>query len=153
MLNICLTFLLSFLPLHTDAGLDYAEHLKLANESSDYCMDFFDLMYAHQYDNSTARGYFGVATMMQAKVYANPFTKLSYFNKGKKILETAIQDDQDNVELRFIRFAVQKKVPDLLFYNNNLKEDKTVLDNYVLHNQDQLAKNIEDFYTLEKVSS
>jgi hypothetical protein len=153
MLNLCLALIVTFFSSDTASEVDYAAHLKQANENKDYCMTFFDLMYAHQYDNSTTRGYFGVATMMQAKVYFNPFTKLAYFNKGKKILETIIQKEPENVELRFLRYAVQKKVPDLLFYNDKLTEDKAVLDEYLLAHDDKLAENIKDFYLIQDTSS
>ena len=153
MLNLCLAIIVSLFSTDTASEVDYAAHLKQANENKDYCMTFFDLMYAHQYDNATTRGYFGVATMMQAKVYVNPFTKLAYFNKGKKILETIIQEEPENVELRFIRYAVQKKVPDLLFYNDKLTEDKAVLDKYIRDHDDKLADNIREFYLVQDTSS
>src|SRR5690554_6700286 len=54
-------------------------------------------------------GYKGVATMMMANHLSNPFRKLSHFNEGKKMLEEAIRNEQDNLELRFLRLSVQSE--------------------------------------------
>ncbi|MFZ1800695.1 MAG: hypothetical protein WAU24_12590 [Chitinophagaceae bacterium] len=77
--------------------------------------------------NVLLAGYEGGAMMMLAKHVVNPFTKLSYFKKGKHILEAAIVADAQNAELRFIRFATQSDAPGFLGYNDNLKEDKSFL--------------------------
>ena len=142
-------FLTSFFFYPTNGPeIDYAAELKLANESAEYCMNFFEIMQEHKDKSSTAQGYFGVATMMQAKVYSNPFTKLSYFNQGKKILEDAIVSAPDNMELRFLRYAVQVKVPAILFYTQWIEQDRTALDIYVTKHDDELAGRILEFYQM-----
>jgi hypothetical protein len=72
-------------------------------------------------------GYKGCATMIMAKHAFNPFTKLSHFNKGKKILEQAIASDTANVELRYLRFTVQTNAPAFLGYNGKLTADRAFL--------------------------
>lgn len=72
-------------------------------------------------------GYKGAAHMMMAKHVANPFKKLSHFNKGKDIFSEAIQAAPENVELRFLRFSVQAEAPGFLNYKQNLEEDKRIL--------------------------
>lgn len=72
-------------------------------------------------------GYKASATMLMAKYAINPFNKLSYFNEGKKMLERAIQMDENNVELRFLRFAVQNNAPSFLGYRNQITGDKAFL--------------------------
>lgn len=69
-------------------------------------------------------GYRGSATMMMAEHKGNPFTKLSYFNKGKNMLNEAIEADKDNMELRFLRFAAQTNAPAMLGYRGQTEEDK-----------------------------
>jgi hypothetical protein len=49
---------------------------------------------------------------------------LSYFNKGKAKLEQVLKKYPDNIEIRYIRYAVQKGSPDFLGYRSNMKEDK-----------------------------
>ena len=96
------------------AQVPFSELLKKANESEENCIKFYDVMNDRRLESATAEGYFALATMMLAKTHKNPFTKLSYFNRGKYILETTIKSNPDNVELRFLRYAVQAKVPAIL---------------------------------------
>lgn len=72
-------------------------------------------------------GYKASATMMMANYVLNPFTKLSYFSKGKKLLEQAIEIVPANAELRFLRFAIQTNIPSFLGYKSNIGEDKSFL--------------------------
>ena len=83
-------------------------------------------------ENSTGKepvllGYKAAAHMLMAKHVGNPFSKMSHFNKGKKIFSSAIEADQQNVELRFLRFSVQSEAPAFLGYRDNLEEDKSVI--------------------------
>ncbi|MFV8838621.1 hypothetical protein [Salinimicrobium soli] len=71
--------------------------------------------------------YKGAAHMMMAKHVINPFTKMSHFNKGKKIYSAAIEADPKNMELRFLRYSVQSEAPGFLGYKQNVEEDKTLL--------------------------
>lgn len=86
-------------------------------------------------------GYKGSATMMMAQYVSNPFTKLSYFKRGKKMLEAAIATDKNNIELRFLRLAVQQKAPAFLGYKHSIDADKTFLLNAVPAITDQTLKN------------
>lgn len=79
--------------------------------------------------NPLFTGYKASAIMMMAKHVFNPFSKMSYFKKGKKILENAVKADDKNVELRFLRFNVQTHMPSFLGYNNDIDRDKTFLEN------------------------
>lgn len=72
-------------------------------------------------------GYQGAAHMMMAKHVINPISKMSHFNKGKKIFTEAIASDPRNLELRFLRFAVQSEAPAFLGYKENIDEDKKIL--------------------------
>jgi hypothetical protein len=72
-------------------------------------------------------GYKAGATMMMARYVFSPFNKLSYFNKGKKMMEKAIEADKENPELRFLRFGVQTNIPFFLGYKNDIQTDKLFL--------------------------
>src|SRR5690606_31497226 len=58
---------------------------------------------------------------------SNFFAKLSYFNKGKKMLESAIAANKESVELRFLRFMVQANAPIFLNYTANIETDKAFI--------------------------
>jgi hypothetical protein len=77
--------------------------------------------------NALFEGYKASATMMMAKYCVNPFSKLSYFKKGKRMLEDAIHFKPDNIELRFLRFAIQSESPFFLGYNDAVEMDKKII--------------------------
>ena len=75
-------------------------------------------------ENPVLFGYYGAGLMTMANHYTWPSTKLDYFNRGKKILEKAVNYDYQNVELRFIRYSVQRGAPLMLGYSDNIDSDK-----------------------------
>ena len=68
-------------------------------------------------------GYLGACRAIWASHTFNPISKLSSFNRGKKEIESAIQADPNNVELRFIRLSIQKHSPSFLGYAKNIEAD------------------------------
>lgn len=88
------------------------------------------------------RGYKAAGHMMMAKHVGNPFKKMSHFNKGKDILSSAIAADKKNLELRFLRFAVQAEAPGFLGYRDNLEEDKFLLLRGVGNIEDRVLKKM-----------
>jgi hypothetical protein len=83
--------------------------------------------------NSTFYGYNAAGTILMANHTSWPNEKLSYFNQGKANLEKVIKEDPTNVELRYIRYNIQKNAPSFLGYTTNLKEDKS----YIIKHIDQ----------------
>lgn len=90
-------------------------------------------------------GYKGVATMIKAKYVLNPFKKLSYFKKGKTMLENAISEKEDSIELRLLRLGVQKNAPSYLNYNKEVNKDKAFLK--------LLLPNVTDHYLREHITT
>lgn len=76
---------------------------------------------------SLLSGYRGMCYMIKANHAWNPYNKLSYFVKGKNMLDGAIGSDRSNVELRFLRFCVQTNAPGFLGYSDRIEEDKAVI--------------------------
>ena len=64
--------------------------------------------------------------MLKAKHTFSPAGKLRLFRQGKALLEQAI-GQEDNIELRYLRFGVQSKAPAFLGYNGQIQQDKTFL--------------------------
>ncbi|MEO9022063.1 MAG: hypothetical protein ABI237_00210 [Ginsengibacter sp.] len=92
------------------------------------CKKLIDLLEPYKKD-PLYLGYSGCATMVMAKHAFSPFSKLSYFKKGKRMLEKAIDSDHNNFELRFLRFTDQTNMPSFLGYNDSIKKDRT----FILH--------------------
>ncbi len=96
----------------------------------------------HEKNNPLLFGYRAGGVMMMANYVFNPFSKLSYFNKGKKMFHKAILADAQNIELRFIRFGVQTNAPSFLGYNNYVERDKIFLKQSLPRIGDQHLKNM-----------
>lgn len=72
-------------------------------------------------------GYQAAATMMMARYAVNPFSKLSWFRKGRKLLDNTLSQHPHNVELRFLRFTIQTNAPGILGYKDDIPSDKAFL--------------------------
>lgn len=97
-------------------------------KSEDDCKKLIDMLEPHKKD-PLFLGYSGCATMMMAKHVFSPFSKMSYFKKGKVMLEDAIKEDEKNFELRFLRFTAQTNMPSFLGYHNSIQNDKKFILN------------------------
>ena len=72
-------------------------------------------------------GYKGMSKLMLCYHSYNPYTKYTYFLDGKNLLEEAIKMAPTNIELRFLRLAVQLNTPAFLGYSKNIDEDKIAI--------------------------
>ncbi len=70
-------------------------------------------------------GYMGTLLALKAKHHWNPYYKLKYVSDAEKTFAKAIAADPHNMEIRFLRFSVDHKLPRLLGYNKNMEADKT----------------------------
>lgn len=97
-------------------------------------------------DASLVNGYTGMSYMIKANHSYNPYNKLSFFMKGKDLLDNAITSDAQNVELRFLRYCVQTNAPGFLGYSGKIAEDKKViLLNYHKLKDEDLKKRINEY--------
>ncbi|RZL38292.1 MAG: hypothetical protein EOO96_03245 [Pedobacter sp.] len=94
-----------------------------------------------QSDDALINGYKGAGTMILANHVFNPISKLSKFNKGKKLIEQAIKADPNGIELRYLRFTIQTNLPGFLGYKSNIKSDKVFLINGLANLSDIDLKN------------
>ncbi|MGN6247379.1 MAG: hypothetical protein ACTHNG_03425 [Ginsengibacter sp.] len=149
-LFVCLLFIAT----STLAGLPSIDRVRSLYEKSvedeSACKELINILSSYNENNNPLyAGYKASAVMMMAKHVFNPFSKMSYFNKGKKMLENAINVDGNNVELRFLRFNAQTHVPSFLGYDDNIHEDKKFLEREFPKINDLKLKQYLAFY-LEK---
>lgn len=71
--------------------------------------------------------YNGATEVVSAKYSYNPFKKYQLFDHGKELVEVAIAKDSVDLEMRFLRFTLQTKLPGFLGYNKNITDDKLVI--------------------------
>ncbi len=136
------TILLITIFFGTTAKVDVQEirdSYKVCNESKENADRFYELTKtALQNQGAIYEGYHGAALTLKASFSWNPFNKMSYFNKGKKMIDNAIQSEPNNIELRMIRLSIQSNAPRIVGYYKNIEEDK-----------DFILKNVEDVSSLE----
>ena len=95
--------------------------------------------------------YKGAAEMMQAKYKFNPINKFHKFRTGKKLIEEAVKKESDNIEIRFLRFAIQTNLPAFLNYNDHIQSDKKFLLNNLQKTKDKrLKQNILNYLLASK---
>ena len=77
--------------------------------------------------NAVQQAYLGAYQSVWANHAINPIEKLSTFNKGKNNIEKAVKKNANNIEIRFLRFSIQKKSPGFLRYKNHMVQDEKFL--------------------------
>lgn len=130
---VCLFFLfISLKASASDPSIKSVRELyQQAAAKEEFCKKLLTILEPYSEKNNVLlAGYKGCATMLKAKYNFNPFAKLSNFIKGKNLLEKSIEMDKNNIELRFLRFAVQTNTPSFLGYKSAIKDDKIFLLNY-----------------------
>lgn len=76
----------------------------------------------------------------------NWFKKLDYLDESRDLFEEAVKEDPKNVEIRFLRFTVEERIPGYLGYSDHMEIDKVVILKY-LENYDskKIAPEISNF--------
>ncbi|MFD2598874.1 hypothetical protein ACFSQ3_07900 [Sphingobacterium corticis] len=88
------------------------------------------------------KGYKAAFHMFMAKHTSNPFKKMSYFKDAKSMLEEVIEDNPQNVELRFIRLCIQYYSPKYLGYHSEVEQDKEYVMNNLHKMTDKQTKQL-----------
>lgn len=147
MMKILISFLLTSMLLTSLNNSDMNEvrtNFNLAVQDKNICKKMMEKLEQYNEKSSVYLAYLGGYQTIWANHVFNPLSKLATFKKGKNNIELAISKEPENVEIRYIRFSVQKNAPSFLGYKNNLKEDRDFLvKNKKNINSDLLQKNIE----------
>lgn len=147
MMKILISFLLTSMLLTSLNNSDMNEvrtNFNLAVQDKNICKKMMEKLEQYYEKSSVYLAYLGGYQTIWANHVFNPLSKLATFKKGKNNIELAISKEPENVEIRYIRFSVQKNAPSFLGYNSHLKEDKDFLvKNKKNINSDFVQKNIE----------
>lgn len=130
-MNMILLFFLTFNFVSPDI-ITYRGMMDKAVENKTAALKFYaELKNVNENDIPVMVGFRGMSEFLLCKHLTNPFSRMSHFNKGKELLETAISRSKDNPELLLFRLTTQNSVPSILKYNNHISEDKTALIGYL----------------------
>lgn len=80
-----------------------------------------------------ANAYKAAMLLMKAKFAFFPFIKWSYFKKGSKLLDSSIESDPKNIEMRYIRFLFQNEIPKFLGYHKSIEQDYNLIINNIIN--------------------
>ena len=86
--------------------------------------------------------YDAAAKAVMTRTTWNWFKKLEYLNQSRKLFIEAIKKDPQNVEIRFLRFTVEDRIPSYLGYSDHMDEDKEIILKH-LSNYDSKGINPE----------
>lgn len=76
-----------------------------------------------------AEPYIASALMKKGQYAFFPTTKMKYFNAGKDRLEKYVTEHPTNLEAKYMRLMVQKRIPNFLNYSENIQEDSLAIVN------------------------
>ena len=100
---------------------------KLISKCEDYKSKNDSIIYAYR----------AVADLMLIKYKYNPFYKLKLFTEHSRKLDLIVKNNFNNIEIRFLRYCVQKKTPRFLGYNDNLELDyQFIIQNIDIHSNE-----------------
>jgi hypothetical protein len=82
-------------------------------------------------DNKTLVAYKGASLTIASKLEKKVSDKSKKFKEGSSLIEYAVANEPNNIEIRLIRLSVQENVPKIVNYRANKKEDaKFLLDHF-----------------------
>lgn len=126
MREFILLFILNTTISFSQSNLDLArKNLTTAVENKNICEQMIKQL--SESKTSKERAYLGVYHTISAKHQVFPTSKLKEFNKGKKLLNNAVNEDKNNIENRYLRLLIQTQSPKFLGYNDEIKEDQEFL--------------------------
>lgn len=140
-MNYFLTLVCSFI-FFQNSDLDWTrKNYKNAVFDENLCKTMIQDL-DHSSKNDIELAYLGAMQTIWAKHTGNPFEKLKTFKKGKANIEKAVSQNKDNIEIRFVRYSIQKNTPSFLGYKNNIKTDEIFLRNHIHDVKNVTLKNM-----------
>jgi hypothetical protein len=103
-----------------------------ATSSEDNAKDFLEkLSDVSKEDNKTLVAYKGASLAIVSKLEKKIADKSRKFKEGAALIEYAVTNEPNTIEIRLVRLSVQENVPKIVNYRGNKKEDKKyLLDHY-----------------------
>jgi len=89
-----------------------------------YASDTYDKFLKIENPNPQILAYRGALEAILTKTTWNPFKKFTYLKKSRSSLNQAVKEDPEDIEIRFIRMAVQYEIPSYLGFSQEVESDK-----------------------------
>jgi hypothetical protein len=127
------TFLFLFLVLFGSPSITEIRKLYTTASSSESNAKEFaaKLNEVNKEDNKTLVAYKGASLTIISRLEKKASDKSKKFKEGSNLIEYAVANEPNAIEIRMIRLSIQENVPKIVNYRGNKKEDaKFLLDHY-----------------------
>ena len=111
-----------------------ANFLKAVNNKT-ICDEMIQELKTYQKE-TIYKAYLGAYETIWANHAWNPISKLNSFNQGKAKIEQAISKAPNNIEIKLLRYSIQKNAPKFLNYSSNIEADR----NFILKHQNSVKE-------------
>ncbi len=113
-----------------------------AIESKENAQKFYKLLEGvSKQDSKTLVAYKGASIALQAKFSPKKEDKKKQFIEGTQLLDYALKNDSNNLEIRLIRLSIQENTPKIMKYKANIAEDKQ----FIVSNFSKQSNPLKDF--------
>lgn len=113
-----------------------------AIESKENAQKFHKLLEGvSKQDSKTLVAYKGASIALQAKFSPKKEDKKKQFIEGTQLLDYALKNDSNNLEIRLIRLSIQENTPKIMKYKANITEDKQ----FIVSNFSKQSNSLKDF--------
>jgi len=137
--SILITILFISSPDLSKVRVDYIN----AFQNKENAMDLHnELAEVVKSDAKTLVAYKGAVTTLMAKFSKSTKDKKSLFKEGATLIEYAVAEDPNNIEIRCIRIGVQENTPKVVKYYKNISEDKQFL---LEHYKEITSNKLKDY--------
>ena len=92
-------------------------------------------------DNPIVLAYNCTGKLMLLDYYGNSFEKYRIFIKQTTQLDSIIQTNPKNIEIRLLRYAIQHNCPSFLLYNKDMSNDIKMIETHL----SQEDKSLHDY--------
>jgi|SRR5690606_6133659 len=100
-------------------------------------------------DNMILVAYKGAVSALTAKYTKDNTERKNLFKNGVALLEFAISQKPENIEIRCLRLSIQENSPKFLKYRSNIQEDKTFILNQYEKTNSKAVKEFVKSYILQ----
>ena len=94
-------------------------------------------------DDPVILAYHYTGRLMMLDYSNNPFEKYKVFKTKTKQIDSIISTNQKNIEIRLLRYVLQKKTPYFLKYNSKLNSDLNYIKSNIYKENENLQHYIE----------
>lgn len=98
-----------------------------ASTSKKSAEKFYNELSKYNKNSAVVLAYKGAAFALKSKYTFNKKDKKDFFVSGVKLIENAVKEEPQNIEIRLVRLSIQENTPKFLKYKSNLEEDKKLI--------------------------